>query len=282
MIKKEKYLSKNTFIKQIIFNSKYYDMAILIKSNKENNYELIIIQATIMKDEEKRMTRDEHELILRSVKLNLENEYEINIEKAHFIYVLSKKNGEIEDQETKKDCDINKIEYIGFDLDNFEEDNKFRINYKKALITDSFPIHNAASLLICKKNEEEIYSKLKLIIDNKKNASKELIGYDEYIKNMFKNKYDSSEFSLKQFKYFEPNCSLFELNKRILNFLSEFSFLIFIINKGKEIYIHFNKLTYDCNDNYKIVSLKSIKKDITKILFCYSEVPLMTNKTRKK
>ena len=44
------------------------------------------------------MTRDEHELILRSVKLNLENEYEINIEKAHFIYVLSKKNGEIEDK----------------------------------------------------------------------------------------------------------------------------------------------------------------------------------------
>ena len=280
--KKRKIPFKNTFIKQIIFNSKYYDMGILIKSCKKNNYKLIVIQTTIMKDEEKRMTKDEHELILRAVKLNLENEYEINIEKAYFIYILSKKDGEIEDKETKKDCDINNIEYIGFDFDNIEEDKEFRINYDKALITDLFPIHNAASLLICKKNEEEIYSKLKLIIDDKKNSSKELKGYDEYIKNIFQKKYDSSELTLKQFEYFEFNCSLFEINREILNFLSEFSFLIFIINNGKEIYIHFNKLTYDCNDNYKVVSLKPIKQDKTKILFCYSEVPLMINRAKNK
>ena len=255
-------------------------MAILIKSEKENHYISIIIQATIMKDEEKRMTKDEHELILRSVKLNIENEYEITIDKAYFIYVLSKKNGEIEDQETKKDCDINDIEYIGFDLDNFEEDIKLKINYDKASITDLFPIHNAASLLICKENEEEKYSKLKLIIDNKNNSNKELKGYDKYIQNLFKNKYDSSEFNLEQFKYFELNYSLFNKNREILNYLSEFSFLIFIIDKEEKIYIHFNKLTYDCKNNYKIASLKSLKKDNTKILFCYSEVPLMINKIK--
>ena len=257
-------------------------MAILLKTNKDNTYNLIIIQAIIKKDEEKRMIKDEHELILRSVKLNLENEYEINIEKAYFIYVLSKKNGEIEDQETKKDCDINKIEYIGFDLDNFKEDNEFKINYEKALITDLFPIQNAASLLLCNKNSEETYSKLKLIIDDNKNSSKELKDYNEYIINIFKNKYVSTELTLEQIKYFELNYSLFEKNREILNFLSEFSFLILITNKGKGIYIHFNKLTYDCNDNYKVVSLKPIKQDKTKILFCYSEVPLMINRTKNK
>ena len=284
--KKRKIPFKNTFIKQVMFNSKYYDMAILIKSEKENHYISIIIQATIMKDEEKRMTKDEHELILRSVKLNLENEYEINIDKAYFIYVLSKKNGEIEDKETKKDCEYNKIEYIGFDLDNYEKDINLKIDYNKALITDLFPIHNAASLLICKKKEEEIYSKLKFTIDSRKNSSKELIDYDEdydkYINNLFKNKYDSSEFNLKQFKYFELNFSLFEKNQEILNFLSEFSFLLFIINKGEKIYIHFNKLTYDCKNNYEIASLRSIKKDIPKILFCYSEVPLMIKLNKDK
>ena len=104
--KKKNISFKNTFIKQIIFNSKYYDMAILLKSNKDNTYKLIVIQATIMKDEEKRLTKDEHELILRSVKMNLENEFNIYIEEASFIYVLSKKNGKIEDQETKKDTII--------------------------------------------------------------------------------------------------------------------------------------------------------------------------------
>ena len=277
---KRKIPFKNTFIKQLIFNSKYYDMSILLKSEKENNYNLINIQATIMKDEDKRLTKDEHELISRSVKLNLENEYEINIEKAYFIYVLSKKNGEIEDQETMKDCDINNIEYIGFDLDKFEENNQFKINYDKALITDLFPIHNASSLLIWKKNEEEKYAKLKVIIDDKKNSSEELKDYSEYINILFKKKYDSSEFILGQFKYFELNYSLFVKNKEILNFLSEFSFLIFIINKDEEIYIHFNKLTYNCKNNFKKVSLKPLKKDNTKILFCFSEVPLIINKTK--
>ena len=49
-------------------------MAILLKSDSDNTYRLIVIQATILKDKEKRLTKKEHELILRSVKMNLENE----------------------------------------------------------------------------------------------------------------------------------------------------------------------------------------------------------------
>ena len=50
-----------------------------------------MIQATIMKDKDKKLLKEEHELILRAVKLNLENEFDIDIEEAYFIYALSKK-----------------------------------------------------------------------------------------------------------------------------------------------------------------------------------------------
>ena len=282
---KRKIPFKNTFIKQIIFNSKYYDMAILIKSKNNNVYKLIVIQATIMKDKEKRMSKDEHELILRSVKLNLENEFEIYIEEAYFIYVLCKKNGGIIDQETIKDCDENEIEYFGFDIDTFEKDNGYKINNKKAFITNSFPIHNATSLLVSNKsNKGDIinYLTLKSIIDDKLNESKELKDYNEYIKHLFKNKYDDKEFNSEQFKYFEIPNPIFEKNKIILNYLSEFSFLIFIGNKGEKIYVHFNKLTYNCRKKFENFILKSIKKDIDQILFCYSSIPLAIKNSIKK
>ena len=278
--KKRKIPFKNTFIKQIIFNSKYYDMGILLKTLKDNTYKIILIQATIRKDDEKRFTKDEHELIARSVKLNLENEYEINIEKAYFIYALSKKNGEIEDQETKKDCNAKKIEYIGFDLDNFEKDTELKINYEYAFITDVFPIHNAASLLLCNKKDDLIYKKLKSIIDKNKKSSKELNNYKEHIEKIFKNKYGCSEFSLSQIKYFEINNSLFEKNKELLNYLTVFSFLIFILKKQKGIYLHFEKTTYNFQNDYEEFNYKQKKQDIEKILFCYSTVPLMVIKNK--
>ena len=258
-------------------------MAILIKSNKDNIYKLIVIQATILKDKEKRMSKEEHELILRTVKLNLENEYEIKIEEGYFIYVLSKNNGEIEDIETKKDCDNNNIEYIGFDIDTFEKDNEYTINYEKAFITRSFPIHNSISLLFHNKNKvDEInYSKFKTIIDNNIELSHELKDYNEYILNLFKNKYDNSKISLEQFKCFDLNYSLFEKNKEILNYLSEFSFLIFDGNKGEKIYIYFQKSTYNCKKNYEQSSFRLTKKDTYQILFCYSLVPLAINNQKK-
>ena len=60
---KKKIPFKNVYIKQTLFNSKYYDMALLIKScddpNKKN-FHLFSIQATINKDQEKRMIKEEH------------------------------------------------------------------------------------------------------------------------------------------------------------------------------------------------------------------------------
>ena len=276
--KKKNIAFKNTFIKQIIFNSKYYDMAILIKTDEPNKYKLIVIQATIKKDKNKRMTKEEHELILRSVKMNLENEYNIVIEEAYFIYVLSKKNGKIEDQETKKDCLSKKIEYIGFDIDNFNEVSDYKINLENAFITKTFPLHNSSSLLSFTNNgEDKKFIKLKKIIDEKINSSKALKNYFDYIEKLFKNKYDDKKLSLEQFHYFELSYSTFDKNREVLNHLSDFSFLVFIENKGEKIYIHFNKITYDCkNENNKYTN-KLMKKDCKLILFSYSSVPLTIN-----
>ena len=57
-------------------------------------------------------------------KENVNNEYAIIIEKAYFYYVLikkMKKNGKIEDEETKRECDENKIQYIGFDINSIDK-----------------------------------------------------------------------------------------------------------------------------------------------------------------
>ena len=65
-------------------------MAILIKSGGEkddknnNNFDLASVQATIKKDKEKRMTKDEHELILGAAKKNIENEFDIKIKRLIF------------------------------------------------------------------------------------------------------------------------------------------------------------------------------------------------------
>ena len=282
--KKRKIPFKNTFIRQIIFNSKYYDMALLIKLDKDNRYKLIVIQATIMKDKEKRLSKEEHELILGKVKLNIENEFDINIEEAYFIYILSKKNGEIEDKDTKKDCDKNNIEYIGFDIDTFEKDNEYGIDYIKAFITKSFPIHNSISLLLYNNNmEDDInYSKLKPIIDNNIESSFELKDYNAYIEQLFKNKYDNTTISLENIKYFEVNYSLFEKNKNILNYLSDFCFLIVEVNKGEKITItiYFKKKVYNYEENSKRKAQKSTK--VYRALIGYSSIPLALKIEKKK
>ena len=111
--------------------------------------------------------------------------------------------------------------------------------------------------------------------------SHELKDYNEYIIKLFKNKYDNSKISLEQFKFFDLNYTLFKKNRKILNYLSEFSFLIFDGNKGEKIYINFKKSTYNCKKNYEQSSFKLTKKDAYQIFFCYSLVPLAINNQKK-
>ena len=278
--KKKKIPFKNIFIKQILFNSKYYDMAILIKSKVDNTYDLIVLQIAIKKEKEKRLTKDEHELILRAVKINLENHFDIIIEKAYFIYVLSKKDGKIEDNETKEYCDKKGIQYIGFDTDSINPIDNFENVLDKAFITNTFPVHNSASLLKFSNknlNDEIEYLKLKEIIDNNLKLCNELNKYLDFVNNIFKNKFSDTNISSGQIKYFDLKYKLFNLNKSLLDYLSDFSFLIINENQGKVITIHFNQISYNCNKKYEKYIFKTTKSAKYEILFCFSSVPLKIN-----
>ena len=86
---KEKIPFKNTYIIQKKFNGKYYDSGLLKATNIENVYDIIVTQESILKDKEKRFNKSEHELIMTNVKHNIENEYDIKINKSFFLYILS-------------------------------------------------------------------------------------------------------------------------------------------------------------------------------------------------
>ena len=277
---------ENTYIKQTIFNSKYYDMIILKKSPKSTDlktFNLIAIQALIRKDYDKRMTKDEHELLLGIVKQNIENEFDINIDEAYFIYVLSEKNQKIEDNETVKDCNKNGISYIGFDIgiikDNFTNKNdKYLIDLSKAFITNLFPIHNCASLLIYQKTEITEYSLLKELINSNLKNSKKLKKEDfEIIKKLIKNKYDQKDIDESQFKYFDLKINN-GIGYHINDFLTEFCFLIANFKNAK-----FNKkIDYNClfflGKTYDLAKFKIINslkiENNSKIKFFYSKTPL--------
>ena len=278
--KKKKIPHENTYIRQAIFNSKYYDMAILIKTKDENdknnnNFALASIQATTHKDKEKRMTKDEHELILGAAKENIENEFDIKIKKAYFLYVLSEKKNGIEDIDTKEDCKSKGISYIGFSIDSINNSDKFFINLEDALITDYFPSHNCASLLSYPKKNDSDYMLLKHKIDQNLKSS-QTIGdeYYEKINKIIQNKYEPKNVTKEQFKYFD-----LKVGNIIKNYLTDFSFLIFTKSKkssiGKKVN---NKYIFAMNKTYELKSLEisnetKIGSNDT-IMFCYSEVPL--------
>ena len=106
-----------TFLKQINFNGKYYDFAILVPmagSNTKNEFDLISFQVSIHKPEKKHLSNEEHELILTEVKNNIENEYDIKIKNIYFYYILSYNNNNFVDIIT-----VNKFpgRCIGFKLE---------------------------------------------------------------------------------------------------------------------------------------------------------------------
>ena len=136
------------------------------------------------------------------------------------------------------------------------------------MITKSFPIHNSISLLLYNSNkEDEInYLKFKKIIDDNINLSFELNNYNDNIKQLFKNKYNDEDLCIEQFKYFEIKKLLFDNNKEILKYLTDFCFLIIAANNGKKITIYFKNMPY----HFKTFEEASYKQ----ILIGYSPVPL--------
>ena len=276
-LKKRKLLNENTFIFQNIFNSKYYDLAILIKTNVPNEYDLILIQTTIKKDSDKRFNKFEHEIIITYVKKNIENFFDIKIKNAYFFYILSEKDGEIEDIETKKDCKNKGIKYLSYDI----EKKIFNVNCKleEGFITNTFPIHNAISLY----NFKELKGDKKNIINliNRLDFSS-FTEIDQETFNLlqfiFKNKNVSDELVKEQFKYgnFIGNIDIL---KKIDIPLTDFSLYLFkkLTNKIEEIYIKFIDEYYTYKNN-KLEIIPSFKlSNIKEFYMIYSEIPLDLN-----
>ena len=291
--KKKKIPFENAYIKQTIFNSKYYDMCILIKTSNElngNTFDIVVIQASIRKESGKRMDKDEHELILGIVKQNIENEFDIKIRKAYFIYVLSQRNKQIEDQDTKKECDNKGIAYLGFDIDamydlyNEKNINKYIIDLSKAFITELFPVHNSASLLFFPKSMDDMeddYLELKNMINNNLNDLKQIENNDfEIIKKIFKNKYENKDISINQFKYFDLKITK-NIRDIIPKCLTEFSFLI----ANKKYNNKYSKISCDCMfalgkgiELKNFNEIKEFKIRINSVVkFFYCEIPLKFN-----
>ena len=288
--KKLEILFDNTYIHQTIFNSKYYDMGILIKSKNNNkSFNLAVIQASIKKEIQKRMTKDEHELILGAVKENIENEFDIIIDEAYFVYVLSQKDNKIIDEDTVKDCELNGIKYIGFDLgiinnEQNEEHNRYIIDLNQALITKAFPKHNSASLLnypITEKEKQE-YLILNNFINNNIKNSKD-INEDEFhiIEKIISNKFGPKDITANQFKFF--SCIIDDkIGKFIFDFLTEFCFIIIKLKggRGKNQIIY----SYLCGfgiyynlENFTFIDKLKLNKTM-EARFFYSSIPLELKK----
>lgn len=227
------------------------------------------------------MMKEEHELILGATKQNFENEFDIVIDDAYFLYVLSEKNNKIEDENTQKDYDNNGIKYIGFNIEAIQDEkinkkDKYKIDLNSAFITNIFPIHNSASLLYFDKDSNTEYMLLKYFINEKIKESKEIEErHYDIIKRNFDNKYNSEIINKSQFKYFTfkiINNSIENISK----YLTEFCFLLFEDKKNKKS----NPISFisafgkyyelsDMNVNEKF----KIKKN-TIVEFIYSKKPL--------
>ena len=288
--KRKKIPFANAYLKQTIFNSKYYDMGLLIKSNNDLNkkaFNLVVIQASIKKEPIKRMSKDEHELILSIVKQNIENGFDIEIKEAYFVYVLSQENNKIVDGSTQKYCDKNGISYLGFELESIKnisnnESDKYLIDLSNAFITKLFPNHNSASLLIYNKKEKNEYIKLRELINNNLKFSQSIEKTDfDIIKDYIKNKFEPKDITEKQFKYF-PLKIIDNIGNFIINYLTDFCFIIsdiksdFNMNrcnqKNEKGFIHAFGKSFQIN-NFQIVNpLKIDNNSIVK--FFYSTTPL--------
>ena len=73
---------------------------------------------------------------------------------------------------------------------------------------------------------------MKIIIDEKIKSCNVLRDYNENLEALFKKKYDDSKLSEDRFQYFEIKYDIFNETKKILDYLTDFSFIIINENKG--------------------------------------------------
>ena len=145
-IEKEKIIlpNKNILIKQRQFTGKYYDFAILIFSEENKGFYLILFQVSKNKISTQILFKEEHELALNRVKENLQKDFNVTIIGGYFCYIFTNYN---KDNRARTFCENYKIPYLEFSF----EDMKFNKNkpfiLKDCFITKNFPFHNCFSIL---------------------------------------------------------------------------------------------------------------------------------------
>ena len=113
IINENKKLKGNIFINQLQFTGKYYDCALLIPVDNSRGYKSLLLQISKKKVMSQRFYREEHMIIMNSVKDKLEKEYDIKIKEAHFSYILT---DEERDEDTIKFSNENNLNYILFSI----------------------------------------------------------------------------------------------------------------------------------------------------------------------
>jgi len=280
---KRNLLNDNILLFQILFNGKYYDIAILVKSGTYKHFYLIVFQISIKKDTDKRFIKLEHELILSAVKKNIENQYDLIIDKAFFFYIFCKFENKDIDLNSINFCKNNGICYIIYNI-NTEQFEYFHESINDALITSTFPSHNFISLFRLPKKEKKL-TKYLLNIDYTKDFSSFNSKYMPYINAIFKNKYLNESITINQFQSLDIKNNLGGLKiiefSILNNFTTEFCF--FIARKYNKKDNDYKTFVLFLGDAYIFddISLKFevfnnfiFGNNLEECLLCYSNFPL--------
>ena len=235
---------KGILLTQDFSNGKYYDIAILIPDEGNNNFILIVSQVSVNKEEKKYILKKEHEIILYFTKKNIENKFGINITKGYFYFILKtdSQNKIIDVNTTKKYKNM----CIGFNINQGFSYNGSLLN-NEALITENFLFLNEISLLKNINNNNAINKVQNLIINPYKNVSQEI--FDE-LKNYISNK-NGTELLIKQLHYI-GNTDMSDSVK----FLTDFFIFLKKSNKFSLVYIEGNFIRIDkiIDNNICIIS----------------------------
>ena len=139
--------NNNILISQNELNGKYYDCAFLFPITDQEtckHFRIAVCQISKNKISLQRFFKEEHELILRNVKYNLENKFDIEICEGYFFYIFSSQEL---DKNSIEFCKENNIAYVLFSPDIMKFDPNYPFDLKSSLITKIFPVQNIFSIL---------------------------------------------------------------------------------------------------------------------------------------
>ena len=257
IIKKKLLPKKNIFFYQIQFTDKYYDCAILIPNEDNDEFILLLLQISQKIISTQRFYREEHIIIINRVKSKLEKEYDIKINEAHFSYIFTY---EKQDLSTIKFCENNNLNYFLFSIDELDFKNidlNDLILNEKTLITKTFPFHSTFSILPREKfeikNDQLINYKYiqniqnQLIYENISNDLKILL--EENYAPLYKK--EGNEFFI--FGHFDD---IFDVNDYFCIWFNNNDMLFYY--KGEDKYVK-SKLKFNnklSNKNYSLICSK--------------------------